>query len=342
MASVVPQAATPEQINDSAVVEFREQQLSAQRFWRTRLGDRLLKWFWKSRFGRWFWKKFSDATPEDVRGYQFWGPVALVVLTAELLGLGKIASFDYWPTISTTIGHLQDGDGRWGLLVVGLIALAGFYAIAYQKRPPSDNSTEFMLKGAPGDPRAVHYGWRVVYLVTMLVAVLAAVLVEEKIHRGYWIYGVLALFGLIIPFVLASPWRGRHHVAFPNLFYTFSDFRGRFPPASGVVLALLAILFLHLALYPWPDLKRESATASATYAGSTARQARVKAQAALNNTPGVKPGLMFSTSQRTVSGGQDAWHVYFVIGDELSDEDCYVIVRKGREPKPTEDCSAGN
>ena len=325
---VVPQSATPEQIDDTAVVEFRDQQLRAQRFWRTGLGDWLLRRFWKSRFGRWFARKFKDATPEDLRGYQFWGPVALVILTAELLGLGKLASFDYWPTISTTIGDLQNGDGRWGLVVVGLIALAGFYAIAYQKRPPSDDSTEFMLK-VPGRPPAIRYGWRVVYLFTGLVAVLAGVFVDEKIHRGYWLYGALALFGLIIPFGLALPWRGRHHVAFPNLFYTFTDFRGRFPPASGVVLALLAILVLHLALYPWPDLKRESAT----YAGSTARQARVKAQKALKSTPGVKPGLVFSTSQRSVSEGHEAWFVYFVIPDELSDEDCYFIVRKGKEPE---------
>lgn len=336
--NVVPQSTSPEQIDDQAIVEFRDQQLSALWFWRTGPGEGLLKWFWKSRFGRWFWKKFKDATPEDVRGYQFWGPIALVILTAELLGLGKITSFDYWPTISTTIGHLQDGDGRWGLLVVGLIALAGFYAIAYEKRPPDDHSTEFKLKVVPGRPASVRYGWRIVYLVTILVATLAAVYLDEKIHRGYLIYGTLAVFGLAIPFALALPWPSRHHVAFPNLFYTFSDFRGRFPPASGVILALLAILVLHLALYPWPDLKRESAA----YAGSTARQARVKAQAALDNTPGRKPGLKFSTSQRTISDGQDAWFVYFVIGKELSEEDCYVIVRKGRAPKPTEDCSTGH
>jgi hypothetical protein len=330
----VPQAANGSEIATEEILEFRDQRLSAQRLWQTGFGTRLLVWFWRTWLGRWLARRFRDATPDEIRGYQFWAPVAVVITTAELLGLGKIASFDYWPTISTTVGDLQDRDSRWGLVVVALIALAAFYAVAYKLRPPV--APEFVLRGNAGQAGAIRYSWRIVYAVTIGAAVAAALLLDEKIHRGYLIYATLALFGIIIPFALALPWRGEHRVAFPNLFFTFTAFRERFRPAASIVVALLAILVLHLALYPWPDLARESAS----FGGLTGHQARGRALAALDE-PGIKEELRFSTSQRSVVNGRDAWHVYYndLVGGEPVYNGCYVVVVRDRRPEPSEGCS---
>jgi hypothetical protein len=63
----------------------------------------------------------------------------------ELLGTGELGSFDHWPTISTTVGHLQDLDSRWGLPVVGLIAIAAFYALVQETRPSRAGRSEFLV-----------------------------------------------------------------------------------------------------------------------------------------------------------------------------------------------------
>jgi hypothetical protein len=85
------------------VVAFRDSELGS-RFWRTGAGDRLLKWFWKSRVGLWWTRKFAGATAEELHGYAFWGPVAFGILVTELLGTG-------W--YSTRTRSISDGQDAW-------------------------------------------------------------------------------------------------------------------------------------------------------------------------------------------------------------------------------------
>jgi hypothetical protein len=123
---------------DAAITAFRDSELRS-RVWRTGAGERLLKWFWKSWLGLWVTRKFAGATAEELHGYAFWGPVALAVLVTELLGTGWFGSYG-WPTISSTVGHLQDLNDLWGVPVVGLIGIAAFYAMAYETRPTSEGA----------------------------------------------------------------------------------------------------------------------------------------------------------------------------------------------------------
>lgn len=319
---------TPEE-QDAAVAAFRESELRSQ-FWGTGLGTRLLGWFWKSRLGFWFKRRFRDATPEELHGYAFWGPVALAVLGTELLGTGWFGSFDSWPTISTTIGHLQDLNSLWGVPVVGLIAIAAFYAMAYRGAVTSKDASELYLL----DGRVqLRYGWPLVFGVTAAVTLIASLLGADRFQRGYALYGSLAVFGIVIPLLLVR-FRSRRAV-FPTLFYTFKCLRDRFRWVAAGVAAGLAVLVIHLALYPWPNLAREPAK----FAGVTGEGARARAARALKAEPAANPNLSYSTRTRSVSDGQDAWFVYF---SDLSDANhryagCFVII-SGNQATLSREC----
>jgi hypothetical protein len=264
-------------------------------------------------------------TAREKRGYWFWGPVALVIFVTEVLGMGKFETFDKWPTISTTIGDLQDRNSLWGLPVVALVTLAAFYAIAYERPADDAERDEFKLLDRQFATRhlELRYTASFVLICTLLSVVVALSFFTEKIERGWIIYGTLAIVAIVIPLVLAllpSP----RDVAFPNLFYTFACLRGRWRAATAVVVAGLAILVLHLALYPWPDLARE----------------HKEALKALSSTPNVKTALAFSTVQRSVASGENAWHVYFhdLVDGVRVHKGCFVVVSKGRAGVASPDC----
>ena len=111
----------------------------------------------------------------------------------------------------------------------------------------------------------------------------------------------------MIPLLLV--WRDSQHVVFPTFFYTFRKLRERFRWVAMVVTAGLAMLVLHLALYPWPNLAREPAR----FAGLNAFHARSHAEAALKAAANAKPNLVYSTEGRGISHGHNAWFVYFNI-----------------------------
>jgi len=80
------------------------------------------------------WKAEGPVEPRERRGYWFWGPTILIILTVELLGALSSTFKDKipWPTISGTVGHLEK---RWdwvAVIVVGVIAATAFQALAYK------------------------------------------------------------------------------------------------------------------------------------------------------------------------------------------------------------------
>lgn len=325
VAQVVPELRPEQSVQEAeaAIVEFRDTALGSW-FWRTSVGEALLKWFWRTWLGRWLARKFADAGPEELHGYAFWGPVALIILVTELIGTGWFGSFAGWPTISSTVGHLQDLNSLWGVPVVGLIAIAAFYAMAYETRPTSEGRDEFYLVRRPW--LQLRYGWPVVFGATALITLQVWLKDTDKYELGYALYGSLAFFGIVVPLLLV--WLKSEHVVFPTLFYTFKRLSDRFRWVAALVAAGLAILVIHLALYPWPDLAREPAK----FAGLNGPAARARAERALEDEPGVKPNLIYSTRARSVSEGQDAWFVYFndLTGGEQTYAGCYVVVRDSR------------
>ncbi len=141
-------------ITDQAIGELRQTMLRS-RFWRTRVGDWLLRKFWKSSLGLWFTKKFGNATPEELHGYAYWGPVGLAIAVTEILGALSATFRDFipWPTISGTVGHLEDLNSLWAVAFVAVVAITAFDAVA---REDVSRATKPVLtvRGFK-----LHYGW---------------------------------------------------------------------------------------------------------------------------------------------------------------------------------------
>jgi hypothetical protein len=263
---------------------------------------------------RWRWNLYGPVGPIEMRGYGFWGPVVTLVLLIELLAAlsNSFKNAFPWPTISSTVGELEK---RWdwvGVIVVGLLAVGLFQAIAYRDQRRSSGRA-YRRNAEVSDPAEARppgtqwprYNWILVLGLEALAMVLAVIFVDSEFARGCIIYGVLGFFGILLPGLLAF-W-GNRIVRFPTLFFTVGKLRHRLHLVAVILVAGLSILALHLAFYPWPDLVRESAS----YAGLNSYQARTRAAQTLRSQRGEKPALQFSTLERTVVDGHDAWLVYF-------------------------------
>jgi hypothetical protein len=305
-------------MTDAAVIRFRESALRSW-FWRSRLGEWLLKRFWRSRLGRWIQAKFHDASPEELHGYAYWGPVAVAIAATEILGAlsESFRNWIPWPTISGTVGHLEDLNSLWGVAVVAVIATTAFYALSQEEHATAATKPVLRL----GRFR-LHYGWPLVLILVALVALVVRTRTEDKFHLAYAIYGSFAVFGIVLPMIFI--WRKSEWVVFPGLFFTLRRLRERFRWIALAVIAGLSILLIHLALYPWPDLAREPAT----FAGASAVKARAKARHALSDDPEAKRPLIYTTQARNIVNGQNAWSVYFseLVGGVTTYFGCVVTV----------------
>ena len=81
---------------------------------------------------RFFRDRFSDASPAERAGYVVWFTMGIVIGVPEIWAAISGDDF-YWPTISTTVGHLQD---RWPVLTLVPVALiVGYGYSALRLRP---------------------------------------------------------------------------------------------------------------------------------------------------------------------------------------------------------------
>ncbi len=69
---------------------------------------------------------------------------------------------------------------------------------------------------------------------------------------GYVIYGLIAIFLVIIPNALAF-WFTKV-MSFPTLYRTVANLERRWRPAAMVIVAGLVVLMFHLVFFPWPDI----------------------------------------------------------------------------------------
>ena len=95
------------------------------------------------------------------------------------------------------------------------------------------------------------------YLLASAVVVavagwLAGVPRGDQYWRGYVIYGLIAVFFVIIPNA-AAYFRGREF-PFTTLFATVRSLERTRNIVTMIIMAGLAVLTFHLALYPWPDI----------------------------------------------------------------------------------------
>jgi hypothetical protein len=200
-------------------------------------------WDWLIGRGRW-----QNVSRRELQGYLLWVPTALAIAAVEILGALGWASIP-WTTISTTVGHLET---RWHLLavvVVVLITLVAFLGIV-SARPNSllasiSKPTGFSLTALAWD-------------IGVIIAAVGAGLIAywsgaPKLVRGYWIYGLFLILGIIGPSLYALI---RHSE--PTLFATIRSLGGRLPWFNFTLAAGMAVLAFHLAIYPWPDIAHQS------------------------------------------------------------------------------------
>jgi hypothetical protein len=89
-------------------------------------------------------------------------------------------------------------------------------------------------------------------------SVLASALSDNRWILGYVIYGLIALFGILLPSALAY---GRTPDApFAGLFPTIADLQLRLHFVGLILLTGLVVLLIHLAFYPWPDVSHGGPT----------------------------------------------------------------------------------
>ena len=223
------------------------------------------------------WRIFREPTR---RGFLVWGLVALVIAVPEIWG-----SFGnpWFYSISRTTGHLEDLWSGVRAIVVALIAVAAVHAVLY--RPDMDEIPEHGAKsllpgrsirrtqlgrltirhaatikdGAREDVTADDFTDKVAvpYLLTSAAVVavagwLAGVPQGGEYWRGYVIYGLIAVFFVIIPNAVAY-FSGRDF-PFTTLFATVQSLERTRNIVTMIIMAGLAVLIFHLALYPWPDI----------------------------------------------------------------------------------------
>jgi len=240
-------------------------------FWRT-----ALDWIRSTpaRVRRFFRARFGDVSRSEAWGYAVWSAMGVVVGVPEIWA--AVAGDDFvWPTISTTVGHLQT---RWpvvALIPVAVIVMGGYSVLrikvgdtavqadqqAFGRTPQGrlakqDVSLEQLARGGAVPPSAERDEWPVVpYFAFATVVVVAGSLVatasENRFLVGYVLYSLIAIFWIVVPNVIAY-FFGKDF-PYTTLFYTVNCLGRRLQFVAALVAALLVILLLHLALYPWPS-----------------------------------------------------------------------------------------
>jgi hypothetical protein len=225
----------------------------------------------------WWRDHFSNVDKRERAGYGLWGAVGVIIAIPELWA--AVAKGSPWPTISGTVGHLEDLWPGTAIFVVAVIVIAAGQALkaAWGRRPEVEDIAR--TKGGrmtrrpgaePSADRDAIGGWQYAYLLAALLAVIIPSVAfyivtlstspsqETKWILGYIIYGLIGLFCIVVPSILAYWWRT--DVPFPTLFAALASLQQRVHFVALIVLAGLVVLLIHLALYPWPDVSHQAPT----------------------------------------------------------------------------------
>jgi hypothetical protein len=212
-------------------------------------------------------------------GYGVWGFFGVVVGVPELwAALSEDTA--WWPTISATVGELEYRWPAVALGVVALIAVSAYSALRLRPQrsgvlpPPGKTFHEAGFEGDPDAPLRTAGGQRLTRskspvrevaaglyfaVATTIIAVSTAVASvstdpQEEFATGRTMYGLAALLFIVVPAVLAWPKRFALDIPFPTLIETVRNLEQRLRAVAIVVAAGLAILLIHLVLYPWPAI----------------------------------------------------------------------------------------
>ena len=215
-------------------------------------------------------------------GYAVWGAATLVVVVPEIWAFADPNVG--WTTISAMTGHLEY---RWDwveLVVIAAVVLPVFSIVRHPPWKDGDDARgarRITRDGRPPpreDPESEREPWQLAVVATIGSAIViagASIGVLESswddpprhFHVSYVMYGLIGLFWIVTPMIVAFVFK--KEVPFPPLIATVGylehavgTLRPRWLGASAalavpyVILAGLAILVVHLMLYPFPSNDR--------------------------------------------------------------------------------------
>jgi hypothetical protein len=198
-------------------------------------------------------------------GYGVWGCAGVVIAIPEIWSAVSAPGFK---TISETVGHLERLWNPTAIIVVALLAVAAANVVRFSL--PGTLRTIDQADGRTvGHTAAGRFAWSpeavsdfpFVYLPIAFAAValpsaLVAILSDDAWVLGDVLYGLIATFAVAIPSVLAFAFK--REVPFATLFQTLADLERRSHLVAVGIIAGLAVLLVHLSLYPWPDIFRHN------------------------------------------------------------------------------------
>jgi hypothetical protein len=185
-------------------------------------------------------------------GYGIWFTLAAIVAVPEIMAAAWSGS--WFPTISGTVGDLEY---RWpwvAVIVVALIVCTVYGAIRFgpQRKEEDTEEQEDQTPTILGEVTAGFYFF--VSLIAIAGGTAIAAVVTGGFDRfavGRTLYGLTALLWVAVPSVAA--WLIKW-TPFPTLFELVRNLERKFKPLAYLVLAGLAVLLIHLAFYPWPEV----------------------------------------------------------------------------------------
>lgn len=229
--------------------------------WIVHSPGRLGRWLTTApgRFVRW-WK----AEPQERWGYIWWGLSGLVIAVPELwAALGGDAVL--WPTISGTVGNLEVFHQWVALIVVAVVVWAAIHAISvtrvHMAGPGAEEASQRKL--VAGDRFTVaddtrELGHPIGYLLFAVAAVAIPSVLFRELYDGddrRYVFGQVMYASIAFWWMIVPGWLAYKHgrlVPFPTLFATLKNLEQRAPRFTIVLASGLAILMVHLILYPWP------------------------------------------------------------------------------------------
>jgi hypothetical protein len=223
----------------------------------------------------------------EILGYVVWGAMGVIIAVPEIWAAS--ASGLPWQTISSSVGTGLSRDHTYvSLVVVIVLVIVGYYSFRYpltrrELTPDAETRAGTTVRDRPY--RRMEHGGRLTlsakqqpdadtgligtigiayFFASSAVIAGATILADqlssgssERYHASYVLYGLIAVFWILVPSVVALTMG--HEAPWPTLFVTIKNLETRLGPlfgslAAALIAAGIAILLLHLVLYPFPDI----------------------------------------------------------------------------------------
>jgi hypothetical protein len=222
-------------------------------------------WRWCRGLPRRVWT-WATSNTHEAWGYVVWGTMGVVVAIPELMAaIG--GQHIPWPTISGTVGYLEYWHSWVALIVVSVLIWGALHAVRVSSTAteledaPDSNPNRQLVCTAGGRlsvaRRAQPIRPIVYFPLALAVVVAGSAIVRidrpgDKYLLGEVLYSLIGFWWIVLPGWLA--YKHGRVVPFPTLFRTMRNLEQRARIVAAVFAAGIAVLLIHLALYPWPSV----------------------------------------------------------------------------------------